>query len=154
MTLNKSAKYSSNIQNKINFFFSVMPVGVYSQPRAQLLLSHICIFVLTSLSIVDCFAIFNSLFIQHCKHKVGNAQQTYPDTIDVISKQRPISVQRVNNGTFQIEINARGFWSGFFFLTFQPLHNMNGFSSNYWHLSSKIVILLQYSQQFSSHPLN
>jgi len=37
--------------------FSVTPVGVYSRPRAQLLLSHICISVLASLSNIDCFAI-------------------------------------------------------------------------------------------------
>jgi len=43
--------------------FSVTPVGVYSRPRAQLLLSHICISVLASLSNIDCFAILWHYFI-------------------------------------------------------------------------------------------
>ena len=37
--------------------FSVTPVGVYSRPRAQLLLSHICISVLAILSNIDCYVI-------------------------------------------------------------------------------------------------
>ena len=43
--------------------FSVMPVGVYSRPHEHLLLSHICISVLASLSNIDCFAIFFILLI-------------------------------------------------------------------------------------------
>ena len=43
--------------------FSVTPVGVYSRPHAQSLLSHICISVLAILSNIDCCAIFFTLLI-------------------------------------------------------------------------------------------
>ena len=56
MILNKIDKYSSNLRNN-TIFFSVTPVGVYSRPRAQLLLSHMYISVLANLSNIDCFAI-------------------------------------------------------------------------------------------------
>ena len=71
MILNKSAKYSSNLRNnKKKNDFSVTPVGVYSQPRAQLLLSHICIFfVLASLSIMD-FLLFYYIF--NCSVDMNN----------------------------------------------------------------------------------
>ena len=52
--MNKSIQVISEI-TKHNFY--VTPVGVYSRPRAQLLLSHICISVLAILSNIDCFAI-------------------------------------------------------------------------------------------------
>jgi len=59
MILNKREKYSSVSEISTNIFFSVTPVGVYSRPRAQLLLSHICISVLASLSNIDCVAILS-----------------------------------------------------------------------------------------------
>ena len=45
------------ISEIISSYFSVTPVGVYSEPRAQLLLSHIRISVSASLSIMECFVI-------------------------------------------------------------------------------------------------
>ena len=62
MILNKSDKYYSNLRNNKTFFCHAR--GVYYQPRAHLLLSHIYISVLASLGKIDSLLLF--FYIINC----------------------------------------------------------------------------------------